>query len=583
MSIENTSAKKQSDTKLMPLLVVVFGILAMLPVFIWGIPVGADLDNHFRFALPFYDEIGSGNLFPAWLAESNNGFGDARFRFYPPLLYYLLGLFRWLASDWYLAAIITFTLFSMIGELGIYCWSRQSLSKPTAAVAALIFAFAPYHLTQFYQASLLAEYAAASLLPWALMFVEKLLTDKSGNFYKSLTNAVGLAVVFALIVLTHLPTTVIASFGLGIFALLLTDWTTNKKTLFYCAFGIAFGLLLSSFFWVKMVTELSWIQAGEKVNSVYYDYRNNFVFSPFSMTNLNNWYGSFITALTIGIFLPSVIILRRTFSKKPFENSLDKYLAENASQTKRRLIAAVTLALISFLMMTDLSRPIWAVVPKLKDIQFPYRWLTVTSIAICPVVALSMQIWRELLRQKKIRPVHLPLFLAVVIALFFTVQDLMIDSDFHSHEKFIERIEEARGARSFTDWLPRGASELKDLQPLNGQVDAGTRNVIVNDWQSHKRIFSVAAGDEPQARLRNYFYPLWKAFILRDGQKIVTATTEAADGTLLVTIPPDNCEVEVVFTEPPRTSVLLIIAVFSWIFAAVLLVSGFFKVRAAKN
>ena len=218
------------------LLVACFGILAMIPVFVWGIPVGADLDNHFRFAMPFYDEIRSGNLFPAWLAESNNGFGDARFRFYPPFLYYLLCLFRWLAGDWYYATLITFTVFSIIGALGVYLWSRQSLSKQTSVIAALIFAFVPYHLTQFYQASLLAEFAATSLLPFAFMFVEKLLTDKTGNFYKSLLNAIGLAVIFALIVTTHLPVTVIASFSLGIFALLLTDWKNNKKALFFCAF-----------------------------------------------------------------------------------------------------------------------------------------------------------------------------------------------------------------------------------------------------------------------------------------------------------------------------------------------------------
>ena len=257
------------------LLVAGFGVLAMIPVYLWGIPVGADLDNHFRFAMPLYDEIRGGNLFPGWLAESNYGFGDARFRFYPPFLYYVLCLFRWISGDWYFATLITFTLFSIIGAVGVYLWSRQSLSKQTSVIAALIFAFVPYHLTQFYQASLLAEFAAASFLPFAFMFVEKILANKTQNFYESLINSIGLAVSFALIVMTHLPTTVIGSFSLGIFALLLTDWRNNKKALFYCAFGIAFGMILSSWFWVKMFSELGWIHAGEKVNSTYYDYRNN--------------------------------------------------------------------------------------------------------------------------------------------------------------------------------------------------------------------------------------------------------------------------------------------------------------------
>lgn len=44
-----------SDRRFALLLVVGCGILAMVPAFIWGIPAGADLDNHFRFVMPFYD------------------------------------------------------------------------------------------------------------------------------------------------------------------------------------------------------------------------------------------------------------------------------------------------------------------------------------------------------------------------------------------------------------------------------------------------------------------------------------------------------------------------------------------------
>lgn len=62
----------------------------MLPIIIWGIPLGADLKNHYRFAVSFHDSIQAGNLYPGWLAETNNGYGDARFRLYPPGLYYLL-------------------------------------------------------------------------------------------------------------------------------------------------------------------------------------------------------------------------------------------------------------------------------------------------------------------------------------------------------------------------------------------------------------------------------------------------------------------------------------------------------------
>ncbi len=553
----------------------------MVPAFIWGMPAGADMDNHFRFVMPFYDEISHGNLAPGWLAESNFGFGDARFRFYPPFLYYLLSFFRWMTGDWYIATLAVFTLFSIIGAVGVYYWSRQNLSTPVSVCAALLFAVLPYHLTQFYQASLLAEFAATAFLPFAFMFVERITANKAGDVYITVSNISGLAVTFALIVTTHLPTTIIGSLALGIFALLSTDWKLNKKALVYAAFGILLGSVLSSWFWVKVLSELSWIQAGEKLQSAYYDYRNNFIFSPFSSSNLNTYFGGFVAALTIGLFLPTVIILRRLFTTRREDNLLDRYLAPDSEKPLRRLRNAILIASLSVFMTTDLSRPLWAVIPKLKDIQFPYRWLAVTSVVICPVIALSIQIWRDRLRQKQFRAVHLPVYLIFAVALFFTIKDLVIDSTFISRNDFSQRIQEIRGAQSFNDWLPKGASELKDLQPLAGQIDASNRQVTITTWQSNNRRFSLVAGNAAQIRLRSYYYPLWQATIL-DTQK-TTTTSQAPDGTLLVHAPAEACEIEVTFTEPPRTKISYIVAAIGWTFTLVLLLLGVFKGKAIKT
>jgi hypothetical protein len=380
----------------------------------------------------------------------------------------------------------------------------------------------------------------------------------------------------------HLPSTVIASLTLGVFALLATDWKNNKKGLILCASAILLGLISSSWFWLKMFFELGWIQAGEKVSSNYYDYRNNFVFSPFAPSNLNTFYGSLVAALTLGIFLPALFVWRRIFPKLETDDSLEKNPALEAKIYKRRLFGIFIVALVSFLMTTDLSRPVWAIVPKLRDIQFPYRWFAVTSVAVSPFVALSIIFWREKLRLKNFRAVYLPVVLIFAGAAIYTVQDLMIESDFVSRGKFIERIEEVRGGRSFNDWLPRGAKELKDLEPLAGEVAAAGRAVSVTEWQTHRRIFNIEAGAATNARLRSYYYPLWRAYIIKDGQKIATATAPADDGTLLVSVPPERATIEVVFTEPPRTRVLLIAAALGWITTFAFLLLGFIKSKTIK-
>lgn len=569
-------------------LIVLLILISFIPIAIIifnGIPIGADFQNHFRFVLPFYDEILKGNYLPGWLAESNNGFGDPRFRFYPPLLYYALCLVRLITADWYVSTIIVFAFFTFVGTFGVYLWTKQSFSNTTAIIAGLLFTFVPYHLAQLFQASLLAEFVATSLLPYSFLFVERLTTNnykkEDGNIDKSALSfdIVGLACSYSLIVISHLPTTVVASIALGLFALLLIDWRSNLKSLVWCGGGILLGLVSSSWFWFRMLSELSWIQAGENVSSPYYAYWNNFLFSPFSLSNLNTWFGSLILALTLIYFLPSVNIIRQLFNKESFKSFSDLI---NISHIKtlllrKRLFAHSLIILFTVFMTTDLSRPIWAIVPKLKDIQFPYRWLAITSVVICPLIAASMVVWGKYLKKNGLRPVLLVLSIVLLLNYIYIIKELVIDSEFLSRQSFYEEIEKSRGARSFNDWLPKKAKELKDLLPLKGNVDAGERIITIINWGSHNRQFLVGEGNEKTARIRSYNYPLWQAFILKDGQRTPTQTSSESDGTLLVEIPTDESKIEITFVEPSRTIYGVWISLIGWITILSLLIQRFIK------
>ena len=133
---------------------------------------------------------------------------------------------------------------------------------------------------------------------------------------------------------------------------------------------------------------------------------------------------------------------------------------------------------------------------------------------------------------------------------------------------------------SFNDWLPSGVAEIKDLKPLNGQIDAGTRKTNVKEWKSQKRSFAVEAGNETQARIRSYYYPLWKAYIINNGQKSQTTTAKAEDGTLLIALTTEAVEVEVIFEEPAYIKFSLIIAFIGWTSAlALLIICSFIKFK----
>src|SRR5260370_4025948 len=163
-SSERAAARPEREQELRSVLVVaIVAVAVLLPIIVLGIPNGADLPNHFRFAQPFYESIQSGHWHPGWLAESNDGFGDPRFRFYPPGLYYLLVAGRMLTGNWYAGSIAVFALLSICGGLGAYLWARAFCSPNIAMWAGVLYTIAPYHTNALYQASLLSAYAACSV------------------------------------------------------------------------------------------------------------------------------------------------------------------------------------------------------------------------------------------------------------------------------------------------------------------------------------------------------------------------------------------------------------------------------------
>src|SRR5258708_22010309 len=180
------------------IILVLVATATMAPMLFWGIPSNRDLSNHFRFALPFYDALRSGHLYPGWLADANHGFGDASFRFYPPALYYLLALARTLAGNWYAATIITFSALSVLGAVGVYCWAREFGSSKMAMWSGILYAGEPYHLNQFFQAVMLAEFAGAAGLHIAFAFTEIVCKHLRKRYMA------GLAAVYACLSLTHL-------------------------------------------------------------------------------------------------------------------------------------------------------------------------------------------------------------------------------------------------------------------------------------------------------------------------------------------------------------------------------------------
>jgi hypothetical protein len=544
-----------------PALLALFaGAVALLPVVIWGVPKNNDLANHYHFALPFYEAILRGDIHPGWLASPNFGYGDAVVRFYPPALYYLLAAGRAFTGNWYSGSLLVLTSLSALGSFAAYFWARSYVPRHIAVWAAVFYAFMPYHLAEVYQAAQLAEFAAGAALLFALAFTKRLCDHGRGR------DLAGLSASYALLILSHLPLAVFGSLALLVYALLNIPKDRVRSIIPKLTTAVLLGLAASSFYWSTMVTEMKWIVADGVNPDPLLDYRRNFVFSTFSAEkNETIWWMGLLAIATIMMLLPAVVIFGKKFS----------------APSKRALIAVAVLVTFSLIMSTQISKPVWAAIPFLPMAQHPFRWLAVTS-AVAPILmAASVPFWVERFRRPR-RAIALAMAGLVLIAVSFSISQTVRGATYLSRPTFEQMLKPLNEAPGIIQWLPvwanatgQGkASYEKCIPPpaISAQIDAGERAIRINEWTDLSRTFEVEAGSVSEARVSTFYYPHWTA--TANGQAL--ATRPAADGALLISLPPQRVTVNLQFREPSRAKLSGVVSIISWTLLASFLIFGGF-------
>jgi len=534
------ASSRTPETRHLIILVLV-AIAIMGPLLLWGVPSNNDLSNHFRFALPFYDALRSGHFYPGWLAEANHGFGDASFRFYPPALYYLLALTRTLAGNWYLATIITFSALSVLGAVGVYFWAREFGSSEMAMWSGILYAVAPYHLNQFFQAVMLAEFAGAAVLPFAFAFTERVCKRRRKR------DVAGLAAAYAVLILTHLPLAVIGSIALAAYALLRIDRRAKSATLLCLASSVALGFAASACYWTTMLIELKWIRADNVDPEPGIDYGHNFVLSTFSPDFVNVWWMNILLLLTVAMFWPALALLSRT-----------AYASGHSLNSAGKPIKALAvLLLLTIFMATPASRPLWNLIHPLQETQFPWRWLSITSM-VCPILlALAIPFWIRLAKGKR-RPLVIIALGTIAISFAFSAGHIVREARWLTPAQFEQTLSSIPGSPSVYQWLPVWVHD--PLPKMTAAVEAGDRQLTIKSWEPERRIFQVSAGAATDARVQTFFYPHWQASA--EGRALAIHPDQ--NGAMVIALPREAATVTLEFHEPKRVTYAAGLTLVGW-------------------
>jgi hypothetical protein len=186
-------------------------------------------------------------------------------------------------------------------------------------------------------------------------------------------------VVFALIWLSNAPAGVIASYST---AILFAFAALKRKVwapLLYGTGGLVLGFCLCGFYLLPAAYEQRWVNIAQALSAGLLP-SENFLYTAINDPEhtLFNWIASSIAVLMI------VLTGTASLAARPRD------AGGSGTLSNKLWHALLLLAGLATLLMLRFTSPLWAVLPKLRFVQFPWRWMSLLSVVFAVFLGSAM-------------------------------------------------------------------------------------------------------------------------------------------------------------------------------------------------
>jgi hypothetical protein len=349
-----------------PAIICFAAFIATSPDLIRGNSCGHDFDFHLASWLDVAASWRHGLFYPHWAPSPNYGAGEPRFIFYPPLTW-MLGAAFGLIFPWKgVGLAITFSFLAATG-LATRMLARQALSDGPATLAGCATLFSGYSMFTAYERSAFGELAGGFWIPLLLLLVFRDCNPQGSVWRRAFDgSATLLALVVAGAWLSNAPLGVMASYLLAAVALAVALMQRSWSTILRSAVAVTLGLGLSAIYLVPAAVEQRWVQIRQATDDPGLAIENSFLFGrhadpSLELHDVELWRVSTIAVTMIALAL------------------LCAFIAWRRGQLRQRSwwIPLVIIPFVVLLLQFPVSLPVWNILPKLRFLQFPWRWLVV--------------------------------------------------------------------------------------------------------------------------------------------------------------------------------------------------------------
>jgi hypothetical protein len=434
----------------------------------------------------FYQTLGNGQIPPRFFGRLNHGYGYPIGVFLYPAFMYIATPFKLLGLG-YAEAIKAVIIMSFLASgIGSFFWLRQRFSVLAAGIGTVVYVYFPYHIYDLYVRGSIGELLAFGVLPFLLLAIEK-------------KNVVLGSLLYGLLILSH-----------NTFAFLLTPFLLGytyfqqKHSLFRM---YVFGLLVSAFFWLPSLVELP--------------------LTNFTHTMISSWQDYFLdikNAQLLGFIAVPVII--------------GAVLALLKRSDKRAVLFSL-IFLISIILASVFSTPLWElpILPKL--VQFPWRFLILSVWAAGFLGAYLIDYSRGKLRYT----LAVLLFLAAIgsaVPYLREFQSVTRDDGYYSTNEDT--------TTTHAEYMPKWVTVAPQSHPIQPVIITSGNGKITEIVQNSNRTQFIINAESPTTIVLNkIYYPGAKARV----DTIIVVPTISSEGYQQLVVPTGEHTVDAYFTETP--------------------------------
>jgi len=325
--------------------------------------------------------------------------------------------------------------------------------------------------------------------------------------------------------------------------------------------GLALGFGLAAFYLLPAAYEQRWVNIGQALSSGLLP-SENFLFTQIADVE-HTWFNWISSLCALALILLTALT---AFASRRFSRGATISTGAKAPWGSALLV----LGSVATVMMLRLTAPLWNLLPKMRFVQFPWRWMSIVAVVCSCFLAAAIERRRGWLWFVLVAILSFPLG-------YFLTQNTWWDPDEMSTQ--LAAIKTSTGYEGVDEYDPLGDDHL-DLPkhaPVAKILPASSNNsrgkppnakLQIEMWRTDNHKVFVESSGPALVALRLLNYPAWQVTV--NGKRVVPEKPDDLD-QMLVPIEAGKSEIQVRFVRTSDQTGGIALSVLSLLLAAGLL------------